>query len=321
VTVDARIVPVPLGKPTFVDAPRCTDLDRLEADVAIVGVPYGYPYDMEGSTSPSATAPAAIRAQSVRWAPYLSHYDYDFGADIFAGREVRIVDCGDVAMAPGAYAENFAATTAVIRAILARGAVPFVLGGDHAVPIPVFHAYEGREPMVIVQLDQHIDWREERNGVTLGLSSTMRRASELPWVRGMVQIGLRAVGSARQAEVDAALAYGSVQVRAEELHERGVAAVLDQIPPCDRYYVTFDADALDVPIAPGVLTPGFGGITYYEASNLLRGLARKGRIVGYDVVEVVPALDVGGITSHVCARLTLNLIGEMAHTGQIGRVV
>lgn len=316
---DPRIVPIPPGKPTFLDSPRIDDLSTLEADVAILGVPYGYPYDMAGSTSASSTAPAAIRAQSVRWAPYLTHYDYDFGSDIFAGREVRIVDCGDVAMTPGDYAGNSAATTAVVKAILDRGAVPVVLGGDHAVPIPVFRAYEGREPMVIVQLDQHIDWRQERNGVSEGLSSTMRRASEMPWVSGMAQIGLRAVGSARQQEVDDALAYGSVQVRAEELHEIGVAAVLASIPASDRYYITFDADALDVPIAPGVLTPGFGGVTYYEASNLLRGLARKGTIVGYDVVEIVPSLDVANVTSHVCARLSLNLIGEMAHAGQIGR--
>jgi agmatinase len=312
-------MPVPLGKPTFFDAPRCDDLMTLVADVAVLGVPFGYPYDMTGSMSASATAPAAIRAQSARWSEYVDHFDYDFGSDIFAGRQVRIVDCGDVAMTPGDFAGNSRATTAVVKAILDRGAVPIVLGGDHAIPIPVFRAYEGRDPMVIVQLDQHIDWRQERNGVTEGLSSTMRRAAEMPWVSGMAQIGLRAVGSARQQEVDDALAYGAVQVRAEELHEVGVAAILDRIPPSDRYYITFDADALDVPIAPGVLTRGFGGISYYEASNLLRGIARKGRVVGYDIVEVVPALDVSNITSQVCARLTLNLIGEMAHTGQIGR--
>ena len=322
-TTDPRIVPIPLGRPTFLDAPRCDDLNALEADIAVIGVPYGYPYDMEGSTSPSANAPAALRAQSARWGPYLRdrHYDYDFGGDLFAGREVRIVDCGDVAMTPGAYAENSTATTAAIRAILDRGAVPIVLGGDHAIPIPVFRAYEGRDPIVIVQLDQHIDWRQERNGVSEGLSSTMRRAAEMPWVRGMAQIGLRAIGSARQEEVDAARAYGSVQVRAQELHERGVDEVLARIPESNRYYVTFDADALDVPVAPGVLTRGFGGITYSEASGLLRGLARKGAIVGYDIVEIVPALDVSDITSQVCARLTLDLIGEMAHTGQIGHAL
>jgi agmatinase len=197
--------------------------------------------------------------------------------------------------------------------------VPIVLGGDHAIPIPVFRAYEGQEPMVVVQLDQHIDWRQERNGVTQGLSSTMRRASEMPWVSGMAQIGLHAVGSARQGEVDDALAYGSVQVRAEEVHEIGVDAVLERIPASDRYYITFDADGLYAPLAPGVLSPGYGGLTYYEASNLLRGVARKGKIVGYDIVEIVPSRDVADMTSQVCARLTLNLIGEMAHQGQIGR--
>ena len=189
VAKDSRISPVPLGKATFLDSPRCDDLDTLDADVAIIGVPFGYPYDLEGLTSPSSSAPAALRQQSVRHVPFLSHYDYDFGADLFAGREVRIVDCGDVAMQPGDFAGNAAATTTAVKAILDRGAVPIVLGGDHAIPIPVFRAYEGQEPMVVVQLDQHIDWREERNGVTQGLSSTMRRASEMPWVSGMAQIG------------------------------------------------------------------------------------------------------------------------------------
>ena len=112
---DSRIVPVPLGKATFLDAPRCDDLDTLEADVAIIGVPLATPTTWRARPPPSSTAPAAVRAQSVRWAPYITHYDYDFGADIFAGREVRIVDCGDVAMTPGAYAENSAATTGSSR--------------------------------------------------------------------------------------------------------------------------------------------------------------------------------------------------------------
>lgn len=314
----AEIIPVPLGKPTFLDTPRCQDLGTLDADIAIIGVPYGYPYDMEGSTSPSSTAPATVREQSMRWPRFLSHYDYDFGGEIFAGRNVRIVDCGDVAMMPGEYAANSQATTEVIRTILDRGAIPFVLGGDHAIPIPVMRAYEGREPMFVVQLDQHLDWREERNGVREGLSSPMRRASEMAWVSGMAQIGLRAVGSARQGEVDDATAYGSIQVRATELHDQGVDAVLAQIPDGARFYITFDADALDTTIAPGVNTPGFGGVTYYEAFGILRGLANKGTIVGFDFVEIVPALDVAHVTSHVAARLILNLIGAMAHSGQIG---
>jgi agmatinase len=222
-------------------------------------------------------------------------------------------------MTPGDFAGNSARTTAVVNAILDRGAVPIVLGGDHAIPIPVFRAYEGRGEMVIVQIDAHIDWRDERNGIREGLSSTMRRASEMPWVTGMAQIGLRGVGSARRQEVDDARAFGSVLIRAEEVHERGVDEILRRIPPSSRYYITLDADGLDPAIAPGVNDPGFGGLTYYEASNLLRGVARKGRVVGYDVVEVVPRADVQNLTSLLAARLTLNLMGAIVHEGQIGR--
>lgn len=317
--MDSRIVPVPVGQPSFLNMPRCENLDELEADIAVIGVAYGYPYGMAGSTSRSSAAPAAVREQSAWYSQYLTHYDYDFEADLFNGKDVRIVDCGDVAMEPGQYAANSAATTEVIRAILERGAVPIVLGGDHSIPIPVMRAYEGRESMVVVQIDQHLDWREERFGVREGLSSPMRRASEMSWVSGMAQIGLRAVGSARKQEVEDAAAYGSVQVRAAELHEQGVEAILERIPQSDRYYITLDADGLDPTIAPAVNNPGFGGVTYDEAANLLRGIARKGAVVGYDLVEIIPSLDVGNITSRVCARLTLVLLGQMAHSGQIGR--
>jgi agmatinase len=317
--VPALTIPVPDGQPTFVGFPRCDDLEALDADVAIIGVPYGVPYDMEGSTSPSSAAPRAIREQSLRWNRYLTHYDCDFGGELFAGRTVRIVDCGNVAMVPGRYDDNNAATTAAIRTVLDRGAVPIVLGGDHAIPIPVMRAYEQAGPICIVQIDAHLDWRDEIGGVSLGLSSPMRRASELPYVEGMAQIGIRGVGSARRQEFDATRAYGSVLIGAAELHRDGIDAALSKIPPADRYYITFDADGLDPSIAPGVGYPSFGGLTYYQAFDLLRGVAAKGPIVGFDFVEVVPALDVRNLTSMLAARLTLNLLGAMAHSGQIGK--
>jgi agmatinase len=312
------IDPIPTGEPSFIDAPRCSDLSTLEADIAVIGVPNGWPYDMAAVTSPSSPAPRTIRQQSNRYAPFLTHFDWDFDGPLFAGREIRVVDCGDVLMLPGQFAENSRCTTAVVNAILDRGAIPIVLGGDHAIPIPVFRAFEGRGDMVVVQLDAHIDWREERNGVTEGLSSTMRRASEMPWITGMAQIGLRGIGSARQPEADDARAYGSVLIRAEEVHEQGFEAIVRRIPPSPRYYITFDADGLDPAIAPGVNDPGFGGLTYYEATNLLKGIASKGKVVGFDFVEVVPSADILDLTSLLAARLTLNLMGALVHQGQVG---
>jgi agmatinase len=314
-----RLAPVPPGSPTFLGAPRCDDVRALDADVAIIGVPFGSPYELEYSTAASA-APRAIREQSMKYVPwYATHYDFDFGGDLFGGRPVRIADCGDVAMAPGAWAENAAATTAAIREILRRGALPVMLGGEHSIPIPVMRAFDACGPMCVVQLDAHIDWRDDRDGVRDGLSSTMRRASELPWVSGMVQIGIRGFGSAREAEFNAARAYGSVIVGAEEVHRAGVEAVLSRVPDAPAYYITLDADGLDPSIAPGVWGPAFGGLTYFEATNLLRGIAAKGRVVGFDVVEVIPSLDVQHMTSRLAARLIMNLLGAVARSGQFGR--
>lgn len=311
--------PVPVGRPTFADLPRCDDLDTLDAHIAVIGVPYGYPYDMLGAGNPSGPAPGTIREQSIRYAPriWAGHFDYDFDSDIFGGREhIRIVDCGNVAMRPGAYAENAAASTAAIEKILRAGAVPIVLGGDHAIPIPVLRAYAHHEPIVVVQIDAHIDWRDEVNGVTQGLSSTMRRISEMPRVSGMAQIGMRGMGSARREEHAAALEWGSILVRAEALHQHGVDAVVARIPKAERYYITFDADGLDPAIAPGVLNPAFGGLDYFEATNLIKGVAGLGAIVGLDFVEVVPTADVQNLTSLLAARLILNTIAAMVQNGQ-----
>lgn len=313
------IQPIPPGRPSFLAMPRLERLDQLEADVAILAVPYGVPYDMEGSRFASAPAPWAIREQSLWFRRYLGHYEVDFGGDLFAGREVRIVDCGQVAMEPGQYLENMRRVTESVQAILRRGAVPIVLGGDHAVPIPVLRAYKDFGPLFVVQIDAHLDWRDEVNGVREGLSSPMRRASEMPWVCGMAQLGLRGVGSGRQQEFDDARAYGSILISAREVHEQGVSAALGRIPVAERYYVTFDADGLDPAIAPGVNAPAPGGLTYYQVFDLLRGLAERGRVMGLDVVEVVPARDPAGITSLHATRLILDFIGVLAHTGQIGR--
>lgn len=312
------LAPVSQDRPTFLDVPRCTDLRGLDAHVAVIGVPFGVPYDLQTAAAQSR-APAALRAQSMRYVPwYRTHYDFDFGGELFAGRPVRIVDCGDVAMKPGRWDDNTRATTEAIKAILARGAVPFVLGGDDSIPIPVLHAYAEQPPMCIVQVDAHIDWRDEREGIRDGLSSPMRRASEMPWIRGMAQVGIRGFGSARRGEFDDARAYGSVLVGAEEVHRTGVETVLGRIPPSERYFVTLDMDALDPSIAPAVASPAFGGLTYSETAGLLRGLAAKGRLAGFDVVEIVPEAEVEGLTSRLAVRLMLTLLGALAHTRQIG---
>ncbi len=312
-------IPVAGDRATFLGAPRCHDLAELDADVAVLGVAHGVPYDPEHPSEPSAEAVRTVREQSLAFADASMHWDFTFGGDLFAGRDVRIADCGDVAMVPGDLVGNAARTTAAVRAILKRGAFPLVLGGDDSIPIPVLRAWAGAAPMCVVTIDAHIDWREERFGIRDGLSSNMRRASEIDSVTAMAQIGIRGGGSARREEVEAAHAFGSVIVTAAEVRRDGPDAVLARIPPAERYYLTIDVDGLDPAVAPGVLAATFGGISYEDANALVRGLAAKGCVVGFDIVEIVPGADVLDRTSLVGARLALDMIAALAWTGQVGR--
>jgi agmatinase len=316
--VRCAVAATPPDEPRFLNARRASPADVQPGEVAILGAPFGVSYGGASAPSPASAAPAAIRAQSLRLARYLDHYDFDIGAPLLAGRSVAIVDCGDAPAQMGEPADHQRATRDAVRAILAAGALPVVLGGDDSIPIPVLRAYEGHGPLCVVQIDAHIDWRDEIGGVREGLSSPMRRASEMPWVRGMAQIGMRGVGSARQAEVDAARGYGSVIIPAREVRAAGVAAALTRIPTAERYFITLDMDGLDPAIAPAVQSAAFGGLMYEEVCDLLRGVAAKGRVAGFDLVEIAPDLDVGGRTALLAARLIVVLLSALAHEGQIG---
>ena len=313
-----RTSPVPTGRPSFLAAPRCADLDLLNADVAVLGVPYTTPCDLIASRSPSSEAPGAVREQSLSLADRLTHYDFDFGGDLLAGQHVRIVDVGDAHAIVGRYDENARNVTAAVRTVLERSQLAIVIGGDHAVTLPAMRAVAELAPTCVVHLGAELDWRDEVNGVREGAPSAMRRVAELPGVSAMIHVGLRGSGAAHPSDVQDARAFGSVLVRAEEVHELGVPAILRRLPAAPRYYVSLDAAALDPAIAPGVDTPAFGGLTYYEATNLLKGIAARGPVIGMDLVGIAPARDLHHRTSLLGARLILNLIGALAHAGRIG---
>ncbi len=219
----------------FLGAPVETDPERIEADVAILGVPFGWPYPRPGSTTGCVDGPAAIRRSAERLARFRGNWDFDTdGPMLPLDATPRITDAGDVPGDPGDGPGNAAATTAAVAAILERGAVPVCIGGDDSVPIPILRAYAGRGPLTVLQVDAHLDFRDEVQGVREGYSSPMRRASEMEHVSSILQVGLRGVGSARASDVDDARAAGNLLVTAVELHERGVGWVLGQMPGTHR---------------------------------------------------------------------------------------
>jgi agmatinase len=305
--------------PAFLHSQFADDLDDLRADIAYLGIPYGEAYHYAAIVNDQTNGPAAMRTASTAILRGIERYDFDLGGTLYAGKNIRAVDCGDVYGDHLDRLSHVGRAEAAVRKILAAGALPIILGGDHAVPIPVLRAFDKLGPITLIQIDQHIDWREEVNGVRFGLSSVIRRSSEMDHIGEIFQIGLRASGSARPEEVEAANAYGAHLITAYELHDVGMDAILARIPDGGRYYVTVDMDGMDPSIAPGVNAPAPGGVTYVEARKLIHGLVRKGRVVGMDVVEITPKHDVNQITCITAGRLIVNLIGQAVRAGHLGR--
>lgn len=294
---------------TFLGLPK-GDLGNLSADIAILGAPCATPYKSVGAYC--RNAPKALRQAIAGMAANLDRMNFDIGGPLFPDASVKAVDCGDLAFDEADSAGNRAKITEAVQAMLAANAVPVVLGGDDSIPIPMLHGFEGRGPFTILQVDAHIDWRQEHMGEPLGLSSTMRRASEMAHIDRIVQVGARGTGSAHPDDYQAALDWGVDFVLAPELHRDGLACVLDKLPRGGDVIICFDVDALDPAIVPGVIGRTPGGLTYQQAVDLILGTAARSRIAGVDFVEYVPEVDVDGLGALTVSRLIATTLGVLA---------
>lgn len=300
-----------VGHCTFAKRPPCTDWETIDADVAVLGVPY----DMGTQYRPGARfGPRAIREASTLFSfGHGGAYDHEDNVIYLPMDKVKIVDVGDADIVHTNTEKSHANTEAAVRAILKAGAMPVVLGGDHAIHAPCMAAFSEQEPVHIIHFDAHLDFVDERHGVRYGHGNCLRRASEMDWVTGMTQMGIRNVSSSNRSDYDDARAAGSDILSVRDVRRLGTEGTLARIPDGKRYYVTIDIDGFDPSIAPGTGTPSHGGFLYYEVLEILQGLVKKGDVVGLDVVEVAPDYDHSGITAMLAAQVILNFLGFIFH--------
>jgi len=307
------IVELPSKSPcTFLDFPFADQLDNIDADIAILGIPFGMPYTPNSMANDQSRAPDAIRqfTNKTDIEYTLNHFDWDLHGPLLDNRNINIVDCGNVTADMSDHRQHYIRAEQAARKILDQNITLITLGGDHGIPIPVLRALEVFESKItLVHIDAHLDWRDEINGETEGYSSPIRRASEMPWIDKIVQIGMRGIGSARTAEVEDAIAYGATIIDAYEMHENGIDTTIDQIPDGGPYYLTIDADGLDPTIMPAVMAQTPGGLTWIQIRKLIHRLVNKGRVLGMDIVEIAPQHDVGNTTMIHTERLICNFIG------------
>lgn len=282
------------GIPTFLRAEFCGDPDLLDADIAVLGVPFdeGSPFQPG-----SRFAPRSLREHSLRFGQG-GIVDPETGAEYLVHEMTnrRIADVGDVDVLPSNAEGTMANTTAMVRQVLARGAMPVVLGGDHSITCPVVRAYD--RPLHVVQLDAHMDYAPVIQGMHWTNGQAFRLLHGLSAVESLTQVGIRSRRSRLQDISDAREAGSRVIGMAEfrKLSPDGIAAIVPEGAAC---YVSIDVDALDISLVPGCVSGEPDGMTYPELAGTLKALAERTEIVGFDFVEVNPMLDVAtGATSY-----------------------
>ena len=307
------------GLVSFMRVPTCTDLDAVDADIAILGAPTD-----EGSPwkPGSRFAPRKIRELSLKYAGYgpvqhqLGYYDIDEDRRYleYERRHNRIVDCGDSDIIYTNVRMTFDNITRDVRRILDAGAFPVVIGGDHAVTYPVVRAYTER--LNVVHFDAHMDYRPFIHGVQWANGNPIRNVARLKTCHHIVQVGIRSLRT-RQGDVQDSRARGNDIVTMPEFRRRGPRAIVDLLPPDEPVYVSIDVDVLDLPLVPGCASSEVNGLTYDELRQTLFAIARGREVIGFDFVEVNPMLDVAADnTSQLGAQIIIEFLGRIVeHPG------
>jgi arginase len=260
--------------------------------IAILGVPFD---EKSSYLRGAAGGPAAVRAVSTGKC-YCGWTELGVNLE----EDTVMVDLGDVDTS-GDPDKSFALTEKAVAGILAKGAVPIILGGDHSITYPVLKAFARfHKPLDVLHFDAHPDLYDDLYGDRLSHACPFARVLEDGLAASVVQVGVRAVTAAHRAK---ALKNGvrMVEMKAiqDPLHLRFANPV----------YISFDMDALDPAFAPGVAHHEPGGLSTRQAVQVIQAL--KGRIVGLDVVELNPARDPAAITAAAAFKIIKETAGRI----------
>jgi agmatinase len=308
--------PDPLDQPpfsgitTFSRLRHTTAIDDETIDLAILGIPF----DGLVTFRPGARfGPGAIRQSSV----LCRNYSQQMEVGVY--ERLRAVDAGDVIVNAFNYAETFRHIESRISELQGGGTAVVSLGGDHSILLPILRATSKKYPTItLIQFDAHTDTSDESSGQRFHHGTSVRRAIEEGVVEGsrIFQIGIR--GSiATAGYLDYAKQAGIHMLDMQGFHDPvrhgAFLETLRDVAGSGPCYLTFDIDGIDPAFAPGTGTPVVGGLTSFEALNMMRAF-RGLQLIGGDVVEVAPAYDRSEITSLLGAAIAFEIAALVAIT-------
>jgi agmatinase len=243
---------------------------------------------------------------------------YSYFQKISPFEALTIVDAGDVDAPPVGIDGAYAAIEAGVARVVDAGAIPLIVGGDHSISLPCLRAVARTHgPLGLVQFDAHIDTWGDYFGGKYFHGSPFRRAIEEQIIAPSqyVQIGIRGPMYGEDADFAYQREQGVTTIDIRMVKREGIERTIARVRELVQgrpLYVTFDIDSVDPAFAPGTGTPEVGGLTSYEAQELVRGLAGL-NLVGCDVVEVAPSFDgPGQITALLAANIMFELLCVIA---------
>ena len=296
---------------TFLGLPLCKDLEKIDASSAFIGAPCATPYKAVGPYAKNG--PSSIRNAVASLNANIDRHNFDIDGPLFPEGTKRAVDCGDIPWDEKNFEKNRLIIKNTVSKIIKNGVVPILIGGDDSVPIPMIEAMgSAGDNFTILQIDAHIDWREIHMDERYGLSSTMRRASEMKHIKKIIQVGARGIGSGHSRDYRDALDWGVKFYTAEKVHAMGTDKIVENIDNGSYVIVCIDIDSMDPSIAPNAIGRSPGGLTYFQVLNLIKGVANKANIAAIDFVEIMPEVDIDGIGGLTVSRLVATTMGILA---------
>lgn len=294
------------GIRTFMRIPYMKEMNG-DMDFAIVGVPFdtGASY-----RSGARLGPAAIRENSL----LMRNYSMNLDVNIFDN--LSGVDYGDVSVLPGDIHQTYKLMEDELTKVLDADVFPIVLGGDHSITLGELRAVAKKHgPVALVHFDSHLDTWDNYWGLKYTHGTPFRRAVEegLIDTEHSIQIGIR--GSQYGPEdVQGSIDLGFQVVIANEIHETSVEEVgkmiRDRVKE-KKVFLTFDIDFVDPAYAPGTGTTEVGGFTGYQTIKFIREM-KDLNFVGFDLVEVLPALDPSQTTAYMAANIVHEFLAVLA---------
>jgi guanidinobutyrase len=298
------------GPATMMRLPSATSAKGL--DVAFIGVPMDH-----GTSNRPGTrlGPRQIRDESRMLRPY----NMATGAAPFD--HLQVADLGDVPINTFDLKKTVDIITAHYHGVLSHGVIPLTLGGDHTLTWPILRAIKERHgPVALIHIDAHADINDTMFGETVAHGCPFRRAWEEDCLINdkVFQIGLRGTGYAAD-DFNWARGQGWTVVQAEECWMKSLTGLMAQVR--DRIgsapvYITYDIDSLDPAFAPGTGTVEPGGLSTWQALEIIRGCAGL-NIVGGDLVEVSPPYDPSGNTALIGANLLYEMLCVLPGVPQV----